>query len=291
MKGNVLSLLCTVYNEEDSILPFLESFSNQSINTIELVIVDGGSKDSTAFLIKQFREINRHLNINLIIDPTCNKENSKGPIAKGRNVGFRHVKTDWVLVTDAGCTLHSKFIEESINFLHENPNANVVSGIYLIKSINKFQKIYSEIVIPDYNKITPSEFNPSSRNLLIRKDIWKLVGGYPEHSITGEDTLFNLKIRKLGYDFLLNKRSIVYWNAPQTFSDSLLKQYRYGYGDGLLRNFVSKSLFAYLKMIFFPSFLLYLIFFPKTGWLKYSLLVSNQLGYTKGFLNSIFTAE
>ena len=48
------SFICTVYNEEDSILGFLESLKAQTVLPGEVIIVDGGSKDRTFSIMESF---------------------------------------------------------------------------------------------------------------------------------------------------------------------------------------------------------------------------------------------
>ncbi|MBC7334070.1 MAG: glycosyltransferase, partial [Actinobacteria bacterium] len=49
-----VSFITTVYNEEKSVIPFLESLFSQEVLPEEVVIVDGGSNDSTLRLILNF---------------------------------------------------------------------------------------------------------------------------------------------------------------------------------------------------------------------------------------------
>ena len=48
------SFITTVYNEEDSIVEFLESLKGQTRLPSEIIIVDGGSKDRTFEMIEEF---------------------------------------------------------------------------------------------------------------------------------------------------------------------------------------------------------------------------------------------
>ena len=45
------SLICTVLNEEESVQELIDSIINQSVMPDEIIIVDGGSTDSTTEVI------------------------------------------------------------------------------------------------------------------------------------------------------------------------------------------------------------------------------------------------
>ena len=49
-----ISFITTVYNEEDSIVEFLQSLKAQTCLPDEMIIVDGGSTDKTFDLAKAF---------------------------------------------------------------------------------------------------------------------------------------------------------------------------------------------------------------------------------------------
>ena len=88
-----ISLISTVYNEEANISAFLQSYKKQTRTADEYIIVDGGSTDTTVSIIENFSKENPNLNIKLIIDETCSKKFSKGPIAKGRNIAIKNAQS------------------------------------------------------------------------------------------------------------------------------------------------------------------------------------------------------
>ena len=47
------SLIITVFNEEKSIVEFIESLNTQTVYPNEFIVVDGGSKDRTVQLLEE----------------------------------------------------------------------------------------------------------------------------------------------------------------------------------------------------------------------------------------------
>jgi len=71
------TLICTVYNEGESINKLFESILQQSVRPDEVIVVDGGSTDGTIDKIKEIAD--EHEWVNLIVEEGCN-------IAEGRNI-------------------------------------------------------------------------------------------------------------------------------------------------------------------------------------------------------------
>ena len=82
---------------------------------------------------------------------------------------------------------------------------------------------------------------PSSRSLAFRKQVWKDAGGYPEYTLTAEDTFFNRMITRKGYKFYTQRSAIVYWKMRESLKDFAKQYYKYGEGDGFMRIFLLKK--------------------------------------------------
>jgi glycosyltransferase involved in cell wall biosynthesis len=78
-----VSLLITTYNVKDHLTVTLESIEAQDYGSIELVIVDGGSTDGTAAVIRGFA--------------------AKYPDGKGQPDGDAAISVRWVSEPDRRC--------------------------------------------------------------------------------------------------------------------------------------------------------------------------------------------
>ena len=274
------SLITTVFNEENSIIEFVRSLNDQTIYPDELIIVDGGSNDNTVQLLKE--NICPGIHFRLIIDETCSKKHSKGPIARGRNVAIQKTKYKNILVTDAGCVLDQNWVKQMI-FSFENKKADVVSGWYKAKVTNDFQKEISTIFCPPLENLNTETFLPSSRSLGFKKELWEKVKGYPEDSYTAEDTLFDLKIFKIAKNIVFNEKAFVYWNIPEDKKELKQKLYQYGYGEGQQKIFLTKNFLKILLLIFFPILILAVLL----GF-KNIRVFTFYYYFSKGFLSGLF---
>jgi len=281
--GNVkASLITTLYNESNNALRFLESYKNQTKYADEFIIVDGGSTDGTVEIIQNFIDKNQNLNIKLIVDKTCSKKYTAGPIAKGRNVAIKNAKYDYIAVTDAGCVLDKNWFEEIVKPFEDN-HVDVVSGWYEANITNEFQKIYAEIYMPKLENLQIAKFLPSSRSIAFKKECWEKVGRYPEQTLTAEDTLFDLNLKKAKCKFYFTQKAIVYWNCPRNYEEACQKAKYYALGDGQNKLYFHKFLIRNVFLIF-PINILLSKQRRKNFKLSYGVLLLYQIGYVEGLL-------
>lgn len=233
-----VSVITTVYNEAGSIGRFLESYREQTAWADEFIVVDGGSTDKTPEVIEQYGKAHPYLNIKVLVDETCSKRHCRGPIARGRNVAITNAGNEIIAVTDAGCLLSRKWLEE-ITKPFAGTAADVVAGWYEPLTEAEFQRRYAEIFLPNLQTVDRESFLPSSRSIAFRKDAWSKVGGYPEQTYTAEDTAFDMLLKSAGCRFHFNEKALVYWDCPKSLEEACRKHCLYGFGDGQYRLFMS----------------------------------------------------
>lgn len=218
------SVVVPVKNEGENIAKIFSSIENQSVKPDELIIIEHGSTDNTV------QEINEHIknysgktDIRLI-QPTIKS------LAGQRNVGIRGAKNKYIMLVDA-CDIPPNLFANLLGPISEDPSADLVSAIYYAKQgenpywHNKF--------IWNWSDLDFKNFLPSARALLIKKDNFEKVSGFPEFlNYTGEDTLFGIKYQKISRKWVINKAAFVFWDAASTKEKALKKAYLYGKGDG-----------------------------------------------------------
>lgn len=234
-----VSFITTVFNEEKSITSFLTSLHNQTIKADEIIVVDGGSTDSTVKRIKQF-------------DETIKVMRKKGNRSVGRNEAIKHATNEIILCSDAGNILDKKWIEHIIKPFTDS-SVDVVAGYYKGKYENVFQKCLIPYVLVMPDQVHPDEFLPATRSIAFKKSVWKKVGKFPEEYSHNEDYVFANNLKKSGANIVFAKHAVVSWLPRTSWKDAFIMFYRFAVGDAeasFLRTSVLLLFMRYLVGIY-----------------------------------------
>ena len=194
-----VSLICTLKNEESSAKEFLDSLLSQSRPPDEIIMVDGGSTDTTVDIIDSY--IKNGAPIKLIVSKGAN-------IAQGRNIAIKNSKYDVIASTDAGCRLDKDWLKNLLNKFGEQ--TDIVSGCYLPEARTTFEKVVADMSPSNLDDLTAENFLPSNRSIAFRKSVWQELGGFPENIKRSDDTWFDLEAKRRGKKFEIAKDAIVY---------------------------------------------------------------------------------
>jgi cellulose synthase/poly-beta-1,6-N-acetylglucosamine synthase-like glycosyltransferase len=216
-----VSLITTVRNEADSISSFLQGLLSQTHQPDEVVIADGGSTDGTVAAIQAFAKSHPHVKV----------ISAPGNIAVGRNAAIKAATHSIIAVTDAGSTAEPTWLEEILKPLSD-PKVGVSSGFFQVAPTNTFEAVSSALLNQQASELN-DDWLPSSRSIAFRKEAWEKVSGYPENlTMAGEDTLFDLNLKKAGYVFKFAPKAVVHWQPRSTLKAFWKQQFSYARGDG-----------------------------------------------------------
>ncbi|UCC67825.1 MAG: glycosyltransferase, partial [Armatimonadota bacterium] len=225
MARRTVSLITTVFNEEDTIGPLLDSISSQTRQPDEIVIVDAGSTDGTRKIISDY--IAQGLPARMLVEPGANR-------SRGRNLAIREAHGEIIASIDAGCIAPRDWLNRLVApFESDNP-PDVVAGYHEPDTANTLEDAIAMATIPDASEVDPAAFLPSGRSVAFRREAWARVGGYPEHVDYAEDTAFDLRLKEAGFRFLFVPQARVRWRMQADLWRVLKQFFRYARSDGEL---------------------------------------------------------
>lgn len=102
----LVTIIIPTYNREKKLPDAIESAINQSYKNIQIVVIDDGSIDQTAELIKKYPGVEYHYKKN-------------GGQASARNLGLSHAKGSIIASLDSDDIWHPDFLERCVSKLEE----------------------------------------------------------------------------------------------------------------------------------------------------------------------------
>ena len=114
------SIIVPFRNEADNLPKLLESFSNLNYpnDLFEVILVDDDSRDNFELSTVPYKL--------LIID---NIRISNSPKKDAISVAMRHVKTDWVITTDADCMVPKNWLKTFDHYIQQNKVAMLAGAV------------------------------------------------------------------------------------------------------------------------------------------------------------------
>jgi len=273
-----VTVISTVLNEGEAIRRLLDSLLAQTRRPDEVVIVDGGSRDSTVAVIQEYAG---RLPLRVLVEPGAN-------ISRGRNVAIGAATGDVIASVDAGVWLETQWLEklvaplESANQqISESPNQrissgtirnsqfairNSVAGFFVPDVHTTFEIAMGATVLPTVDEVKPESFLPSSRSVGFTKAAWEAAGGYPEWIDYCEDLIFDFRLRDVVGPFAWAPDAVAHFRPRGSLKAFFKQYYRYARGDGKADLWRKKHLIRYVTYLIALPGLIALGLLHSPGW-------------------------
>ncbi|MGD0038398.1 MAG: glycosyltransferase, partial [Bacteroidota bacterium] len=255
------TVIVAARNEEKSIAQCLQSLVQQTypVNRYEIIILDDGSTDMTASIVRSFSE--RYPNIHLFSLPVgTERELGRKPLAIAK--GIDQSAGEIILTTDADCIAPPRWIEIMVN--HFENNVAFVAGPVAEQNCKNF---FSKLEQLEFLSLitTAAGLIGSGRpiicngaNLAYRKDAFVAIGGFGNNGSSNDDeSLMNRMIlRNIGkVVFAPESDAMITTRSSNTITSFLRQRIRWANKRGqyedksILITLISLYLF-FLSLIF-----------------------------------------
>lgn len=188
----LVSIIMPVYNAENYIKRALDSVIGQSYKKIEIVIIDDGSTDKSAEIIKSYKD----MRIRYIY-----QDNSQ--IGAARNHGLRECNGDYITFLDADDQYFGEKIEKQINFFIEHPSYQVVYSKALYFYTNRPDTLYMRQREYPSGHIFAKQLKGHFINintLMFHRSVFEEVKYFNENKFYPEDWEYCLRISLAGFE-------------------------------------------------------------------------------------------
>lgn len=139
-----VSVIIPTYNREKTILRALQSVLEQTYTNLEVLVVDDGSTDGTADIVKGVADER----VKYIV-----LEKNGGP-SNARNIGVQMAEGEWIAFQDSDDCWHKDKLEVQMAYAKKNPEYTMIYCMY-----NAILENGEEIVVPAKPWMNPMEGN------------------------------------------------------------------------------------------------------------------------------------
>jgi glycosyltransferase involved in cell wall biosynthesis len=217
-----VSIITPAYNAECYIAEAIESVLAQTYIDWELLVVDDGSADETAKIVKSFSDTR----ITLI------QQENHG-VSSARNKGLELAKGQYITFLDADDVLPLDSLRSRIDHLDNNPDVDIVDGRIIIKDremkevSREYQPYYNGLLLPRLTALDDKVF--FNVCYLFRRNILGDVR-FNTRMTHAEDLLFYLELaakNRAVYDFVQDE--VYVYTSGHTSAMSNLQGLQEGY--------------------------------------------------------------
>lgn len=177
-----VSVIVPIYNVEKYLSKCLDSLVNQTLEDIEIILVNDGSTDSSKKIAEDYK--NKYKNKNIVY---VEKEN--GGLSDARNYGMKYANGEYIAFLDSDDFCELELYEKMYNKAIEEKADYVECDFYWSYPKKSINKLKENITLDEYKKIFNNKIDKGIRykdksemfifarvvawNKLIKKDIIK----------------------------------------------------------------------------------------------------------------------
>jgi glycosyltransferase involved in cell wall biosynthesis len=214
--NNLVSVVMSTYNNEDTIETSISSLVNQSYKNIEILIMDDASTDNTYNICKKFEKTSSNVKI-------FRNQDNLG-LTKSLNILVKKARGKYIARSDADDFSYTNRIEEQLNYiLKKNLDACCTRAFRL----NTKRKI------PGYSYYIPLKILIKYKNpfvhgtLLIKKEVLQILNLYDENFIYAQDYKLFSDLLKNNFKILNMKIPLYELNTKNNISNIYKEQQKY----------------------------------------------------------------
>lgn len=209
-----ISVIIPLYNKVNSIERTLQSVARQSVQPLEVIVVDDGSTDGSA-------EVVRRMNMPLV---QLVSQSNRG-VSAARNRAMELAQGEWVALLDGDDCWEHGYLENAERMIDTYPAAAAIGTAFMVDDGRR--RVAGDT--PQKEGVVDFFVESMSRYVLIpsatvlRRDITLALGGFPEGMRMGEDQYLWTKIARTAQVVFSPARLVVYSRVAENRSVSIFR--------------------------------------------------------------------
>jgi glycosyltransferase involved in cell wall biosynthesis len=204
-KAPVISIIIPTKDSETTIDRCLKSVKNQTYSNIEVIVVDGFSKDGT-------RKIAEGHGVKIL--------ESGARRSKARNIGAEKARGRFLLFVDSDMELDSCVVDECVEKIKEGYNGVIIPEISVGEGFWAKCKALEKACYAGDDSIEAARF--------FRKSVFDRLGGYDPELEAGEDWDLNERISEVWGNVGRIRSLIIHHEGRLSLRATMLKKHHYG---------------------------------------------------------------
>lgn len=190
----MISVLCSVYNSESTVVDSINSVLAASNDNIEIVLVDDCSFDRSKFILLSFAEEDK---VNII----ANHENLG--LAKSLNKAFSVSKHDYIARMDADDICEPDRFKKQLDYMLAHPEIDILGSNATLIDMDSNVIGKSDAPLEHDDIIKALEYrNPMIHpTIMMKRSVLEKLGGYDENLRKAQDLDLWHRAAKAGFRF------------------------------------------------------------------------------------------
>ena len=193
-----VSVIIPTFNRECFLPEALSSVYAQSSASLQVIVVDDGSTDNTAAVVRGWDSVEYVYQIN------------RGEAA-ARNTGIRHAKGEWVAFLDSDDVWTENALRRQLEWAKTYPSARVIWGTtQIMRQHNTNSSLFEPVGLPVLNQ--------SFETVLIHRTLFEStqVGLINESVLTGPDADWFCRLFEQPVEIVVHQEVIAFYRWHQT---------------------------------------------------------------------------
>ena len=228
-----ISIVMPCFNEERRIGRAISSLLEREPDNLEILVVDGGSRDGTREVVRRFGDCGAP--IRLI-------ENPRRRVSAAMNIGIREARGEWIVRADAHCAYPPGYVRRCVELLKATGAANAggiqvpivekrsVAGGRIQAAVAAAMRHPLGVGDARWRLGRRSGFVDTVYLGTFRRSLFDEIGYYDEDADANQDAELNMRILAAGKKIYLDHTLEVIYYPRESFGGLARQYFRYGRG-------------------------------------------------------------